>query len=126
MLKSNVLVCVSLLVGSTAALADGFGDYPPSYTDSQSTVTRAQVKAELALAQERGEVLQSDGGYPFATVSISRSRQEVQAELREAQRLGLVYTSDSGIPVSTPEQEAMIAKAGAAAAEQPVMAHAKR
>lgn len=124
MLKSNVIVCVSLMVGSTAALAGGFGDYPGPFADEPS-VSRAQVQAELVLAQSRGEVLNSDGGYPYHTASIERSRGEVQAELREAQRLGLVSHNDSA-PTSTPEQEAMIAKAGAAASDHPVMAAAKR
>jgi hypothetical protein len=111
MVKSKVVVAVSLALVSLGAFADGPNEIPSWFSDSQSTLTRAQVRAELDQARARGELMQ-DEGYRFKSEPSTRSRKEVMAELREAQRLGLT-DGDAG----TPAQEAQIAKAGAAARE---------
>jgi hypothetical protein len=116
MLKSKLFVAASLAVTSLGALADGPNEIPSWFSEPQSTLTRAQVKAELEQARARGELMHGDGGAPFVAAPSTRTRKQVMAELREAQRLGL--TGSAEVPVSTPEQEALIAKAGAEAAEQ--------
>jgi hypothetical protein len=116
MLKSKAFVAVSLAFVSLGAFADGPNEIPSWFSNPQSTLTRAQVLAELDLARARGELMQ-DEGYRFKSESSTRSRKEVMAELREAQRLGLIGGGDNGV-FATPEQEAQIAKAGAAAHEQ--------
>ncbi len=123
--KSKSFVAVSLAFASLGAFAGGPNEIPSWYSNPQSTLTRAQVLAELAQARARGELMQ-DEGYRFKSESSTRSRTEVMAELREAQRLGLTGGGDGGV-FGTPEQEAQIARAGAAAREQTVVAgsHAK-
>jgi hypothetical protein len=116
MTKSKSVVAVSLAFVSLAAFAGGPNEIPSWFSHPQSTLTRAQVTAELERARARGELVQ-DEGYRFKSESSSRSRKEVMAELREAQRLGLTGGGDGGV-FGTPEQEAQIAKAGAAAREQ--------
>ena len=111
--KSQVFLAVSLTVTSLGALAGGPNLIPSWYANPESTLTRAQVRAELEQAQARGELVQ-DEGYRFKAVPSGRSRSEVMAELREAQRLGLTGGGDNG-SFGTPEQEAQIARAGAAA-----------
>jgi hypothetical protein len=116
MLKSKTFVAVSLAFVSLGAYADGPNEIPTWFSQPESTLTRAQVRAELDQARARGELMQDDG-YRFKAEPSTRSRKEVMAELREAQRLGLTGGGDNG-NFSTPEQEAQIAKAGAAAHEQ--------
>ena len=116
MLKSKLVVAVSMAVVSCAALADGPELVLPYESSTPSTLTRAQVLAEAQQARARGEVMLGDGQFAVATAPSTRSRREVMAELREAQRLGL--TGSAEVVFGTPEQEALIAKAGAAAAAE--------
>lgn len=124
MLKSKLVVAVSMAVVSCAALADGPELVLPYESSAPSTLTRAQVLAEAQQARARGEVMLGDGQFPLATAPSTRSRREVMAELREAQRLGL--TGSAEVVFGTPEQEALIARAGAAAVEEALSATAAR
>jgi len=65
--------------------------YPADAVAQASTVTRAQVKAELADAIRTG-VLAQNGEIPAqaAVQTAGKSRAEVKAELANAQRTGTV------------------------------------
>ena len=65
--------------------------YPADAVAQASTVTRAQVKAELAEAIRTG-VLAQNGEIPAqaAVQTAGKSRAEVKAELANAQRTGTV------------------------------------
>ena len=70
-------------VGTTA-----FASEATQFTDTPSTATRAEVKAELARAQAAGELNQVSAlyGYVQPTMASVRTRAEVRAEAVQAAR----------------------------------------
>jgi hypothetical protein len=118
MKTASLLYIVSLLAVANAASAQGPVDYPPEST-SVSTLTRAEVEADLLAARANGQHMK-----PYALRSYIdwgksvKPRAEVVAELREAQRLGLVGYGEVEARIATPEQERQIAEAGRRAVEQ--------
>lgn len=94
-LASAVISLAFLAAGSAFA---GDHDYAAVTVPAaaSSTVTRAQVKAELAEAQKDGTLLNAgdDSNYPVSVQSgTPKTRAEVRAELMQAQKssLGLDY-----------------------------------
>jgi Domain of unknown function (DUF4148) len=63
---------------------------------STSTVSRAQVKAELAQAQSSGLVAYGDAGYKVPDAVSTKTRAEVKAELAQAQASGEIAYGDAG------------------------------
>ena len=88
-LASTVISLAFLAAGSAFA---GDHDYAAvTAPATTSTVTRAQVQAELAQAQKEGTLLNAgdDSSYPTTAQSgVSKSRAEVRAELMQARKSG--------------------------------------
>ena len=95
-LASAVIALASVAAGS--AFADS-SDLPYSVNaPTQSTVTRAQVQAELAQAQKDGTWLGmgDESSYPaIANVGAPKTRAVVRAELIKAQKDGSIPASHS-------------------------------
>jgi len=106
----GLLVAAGAAFAANAALAKDYGEgtmfseiAQQAATPYVSGATRAQVQAELADAQRKGEIMSGDGNM-FAEVakqsvvpySASVTREQVQAELREALRDGSIISGDSG------------------------------
>jgi Domain of unknown function (DUF4148) len=92
---------------SVSSFADsGNGEFYPvqKYGQATSTVTRAEVKAELAQAQRDGSLTNfnnNDAAYPPAPVAnagSSKTRAEVKAELMAASPLAPQYEVDHNYP----------------------------
>lgn len=114
MFNAKSLVAVALAALSFNALADG-GDVQP-FVSTPSTLTRAEVRVDLAKAMAAGTIAQGELAIVESARAASRSRAEVLAELREAQRLGLTRVGEIGAPIATAEQLQRIQRAGERAA----------
>jgi hypothetical protein len=114
MFNAKSLVAATLAALSFSALADG-GDVQP-FVSQPSTLTRAEVRADLAAAIAAGAIAQGELDPILAPRASQRSRAEVVAELIEAQRLGLTRVTEAGAPVATAEQLQLIRRAGERAA----------
>ncbi|SFB87365.1 protein of unknown function [Polaromonas sp. OV174] len=90
-LASTVIALASLAAGS--AFADSYDQQHPVMAPTQSSVTRAQVQAELLQAQKSGTWSATDdySNYPaVSNTGTPKTRAEVQAELRQAQKDGSI------------------------------------
>jgi|LNFM01.1.fsa_nt_gb hypothetical protein len=114
MINAKSLVAVTLAALSFSVLADG-GDVQP-FVSQPSTLTRAEVRADLVAAIAAGAIAQGELGHVWSPRASERSRAEVVAELIEAQRLGLTRVTEAGAPVATAEQLQLIRRAGERAA----------
>lgn len=114
MINAKSLVAATLAALSFSALADG-GDVQP-FMSGPSTLTRADVRADLASAIAAGAISQGELVYAWSPRASERSRAEVLAELIEAQRLGLTRVTEAGTPVATAAQLQLIQRAGERAA----------
>jgi hypothetical protein len=110
MINAKSLVAATLAALSFSALADG-GDVH-TFASEPSTLTRAEVRTNLAAAIAAGVTAQGELGHAWAPQGSERSRAEVVAELVEAQRLGLTRVTEAGAPVATAEQLQLIRRAG--------------
>ncbi|OZI66065.1 DUF4148 domain-containing protein [Bordetella genomosp. 1] len=90
-------------IAVTAAFAGtaqaGEQDWPPADT-SVSTVTRAQVVADLQAAREQGLVTTAELAYPpvTATSATQLTREQVQQQLHAAQAAGLDQSGELDYP----------------------------
>ncbi|WP_295952903.1 DUF4148 domain-containing protein [Rhodoferax sp.] len=77
-------------VAATSAFADSYDREYSQVASSPSTVTRAQVKAELLAAQKDGSLAAvNDNDYPVITATGSaKTRAQVRAELIQAEKDG--------------------------------------
>lgn len=96
-LLSSALIAVASL-SAASAFADN-NNYPEISVQG-SSLSRAQVRAELVQAQRDGTLIKSDDAYPstVATQAGSKTRDEVKAELRAAQHEGLSQRIDNTYP----------------------------
>jgi Domain of unknown function (DUF4148) len=90
---------------SVSAFADSGDFYPaPTYGQNTSSVTREQVKAELAQAKRDGTLsnfANNDAAYPPAPVANAgsgKTRAEVKAELMAASPRAPQYEVDHSYP----------------------------
>jgi hypothetical protein len=72
MLTSKVVLVASLALATTGALAESGDVNVNDWSGSGSTVTRAQVKAELREATRLGLVTVGEGDIPVATAEQER------------------------------------------------------
>jgi hypothetical protein len=138
-MKAKLIGALScaVLVSPVALATTSDGWYPGPIVDASASLkTRSQVVAELRAAERFGLLhIGGEGDVPRGTaeqemavaaaggqggnfsIAKSKSREQVVAELREAQRLGVLHIGGEGdVPQATPQQEALIAMAGARAA----------
>ncbi len=93
-MNTTKLVAASLLafasMAATSAFADAYDRDYPVVANAHSTVTRAQVKAELLAAEKDGSMAAfSDSTYPaIATTGVALTRAEVRADLVRAEKDG--------------------------------------
>ena len=103
--RTTAFILSSILVVSTqtARAEDPFftseSGYPPAANTQGSTVTRAQVKAELAKARAAGLIGNSESDYPPAvnTQGSTVTRAQVKAELAKARAADRITTSESDV-----------------------------
>jgi hypothetical protein len=94
----------ALAIGAHAAQPQLVGeqDYPVQVAEqSSSTVTRAQVLAELAQAKANGQLSTGEQDYPVQAAEQSGStatRAQVLAELAQAKAAGLLSTGEASYP----------------------------
>jgi hypothetical protein len=91
---SRFAIVAAIAMSAVAAQAAGFdftdGRYPPE-EQSHSTLTRAQVLADLKAAQASGEFRSIEDGYHFSrapSVQSTVSREQVRQEAIAANRAG--------------------------------------
>ncbi len=89
-LTSSLVVLASLAASS--AFADSYDREHPLVSNTPSTGTRAQVKAELLAAQKDGTMAAvNDDNYPLIkAVGTPKTRAEVRAELANAIKEGSI------------------------------------
>lgn len=96
-----LLIGLSALLASSASWAEN-PNYPDTvaYQGSHS-LTRAEVKEELAEARRQGLISQSDGDYPveMPATGPGKTRAQVLQELKEAREQGLLNVADQDYPV---------------------------
>jgi hypothetical protein len=81
-MKAITFVLAAALFASTAVSAQETSTETYSgYTGFVSTKTRAEVKAELRLAQQRGEVVSGEQ-YPAAVLDAAAAQGKTRAEVR--------------------------------------------
>lgn len=86
-MNAKTFIAVAALALTATA---GFASEAPQFKNEHSTLTRAEVRAELLRARAAGELGHGEGSesiQPKATVSVA-SRAEVIAELRRARAAG--------------------------------------
>lgn len=86
---SSALIAIASLSAASAFAGDN--DYPGVQLNRTSTLTRAQVRADLVQAQRQGTLMQADDNYPSAHAAQTsgfKTREQVKAELRSAQQQG--------------------------------------
>lgn len=81
---NKLFIAAALVVTSFSALADGATyEYPQNVT---SSVSRAEVRAQLARAAANGELVSGEQSYVAPAEGRALSRAEVRAELDNARR----------------------------------------
>lgn len=105
----TVAVSIVGFATATAAHANEMSYVAP--VSLQSTLTRAEVKADAARAIAAGEYSISDATYEPRIFGIAKTRAQVNAETREAIRLGLISHGDETV-IPTTAQLARIELAG--------------
>jgi hypothetical protein len=86
-------IAAVLLASAFAAQAEGpIENFPPA---GPSTVTRAEVIAELHRAIATGEVVTGERSYEAKPTGRALTRAEVRAELRSAQAAGWVNAGEA-------------------------------
>jgi len=99
----NAIKTLAAALVATAAFAGaahaGEQDWPPADT-SASTLTRAQVVADLQAARAQGLVSTTELGYPPVARqgATQLTREQVREQLHAAQAAGLEQTSDLDYP----------------------------
>ena len=97
-LLSSALIAVASL-SAAGAFAGDMDNYPVQPAQA-STLTRAQVRAELAQAERDGTLIQVNDAYPgdVGVANSGKTRAQVRAELVQAQREGLTQRIDNNYP----------------------------
>jgi hypothetical protein len=102
LISASVFAVAGLLsVGSFAQTGGGYSSSTYGQSTSTSTLTRDQVKAELAQARRDGTLsnfANNDAAYPpapVATAGSGKTRAEVKAELAQAVRDGTLTNFDN-------------------------------
>ena len=115
----RVLVVLAVL-SAGAALANDVDPWGFEKDHFISSKSRAEVKADLKVAKEKGELPRfGELGVQFVDPPSTKTRAQVVAETREAGRLGLLSQYGEGEhKVATPEQERQIRLAGERAVAQ--------
>lgn len=103
-LFATSLIALASVAASSAFAEDGYDhNYPViAATAGSSTVTRAQVRAELIQAEKDGSLAAiSDNDYPVLhSTGPAKTRAEVRAELIQAEKDGsLAEISNNNYPV---------------------------
>ncbi|WP_417285180.1 DUF4148 domain-containing protein [Comamonas sp.] len=94
---NRLAIVATLAMSAAAAQAAGFdftsGHYPPQ-AESQSTLTRAQVKAQTMDALAQGQLLSGDASYLPLSAQTQQpstlSREQVRQETVAAGKAGLL------------------------------------
>ena len=96
---ASLLLISASLAGTSAYAQEPSGelDYPPTITQT-STLTRAQVQAELQEARAAGLVAFGETEQPAAQVASTLSREQVRAEAEAARAHGPVAFGGEGYP----------------------------
>jgi hypothetical protein len=95
--KTLIAGLVTTLAAAGAFANDQFNGeaYYQRPQASASTVTRAQVKSELAQAQAAGQVAYGDAGYKVPNAVSTKTRAEVRAEFLQARAHGEIAYGDA-------------------------------
>lgn len=95
---SSALIAVAALSAASAFAGDN--DSYPVLPAQASTLTRAQVRAEVVQAQRDGTLAIVSHDYPgdVGVVAGVKTRDQVKAELRAAQRAGYTQRIDNSFP----------------------------
>lgn len=117
---------VGLLAGFAGTTMAQEGVQDSTWIPKSSSLTRAEVRAEIAAAKVN---TQPAGEASYTVVAKSSpsalKRIQVQAEGREAMRLGLMSTGEGGARPATPAEEEQIRQAGLRAVESATQMAAK-
>ena len=90
-MKAKTIIAAAAVLAATAGSAFADTTYPTvTFVGHQSTVTRAQVQAELKQAQADGNYIVGGNEYvdPAANFVSTKTRAQVLAELHQAQQDG--------------------------------------
>jgi hypothetical protein len=85
---------------------------PDTWTEITSTVSRAEVRADAAAAQQAGRIEYGEASRSAVAFVSTKTRAQVLAEAAEAQRLGLLGHGERSAPSISPAQADLIQMAG--------------
>lgn len=123
-MKRTLLFAALLAASAAPALASELNSFDLEPIKFHSTKSRAEVLAELKLAQAAGQISFGEAGMPFVAGASIKTRAQVVAETREAARLGLLNPNgEAGSLVATAAQEEQIRLAGLRALESAAVEH---
>lgn len=104
---------LAALLAATSVYANDVDPFGFEKEHFQTSKSRAEVKADLRVAQANGELPIGELGVKPQEIKSVKSRAQVAAETREAARLGLLSRYGEQEPKhATPEQERQIELAG--------------
>lgn len=108
----GLLAATTTLLGlsalSTPALAGAYPEFFVQQVAAPSTVTRAQVQADLLQARRSGALIDGDSHFQTqvaANTGMGKTRAQVMAETLEAIRLGLIPSGEQNIFPTTEQLE---------------------
>lgn len=92
----SALILSAAFVGAAQA---GELDWPPAQ-ENTSSLTRAQVQAELQAARQAGQITYGEEEYPVSAYAEAStvSRAQVRAELDQARAQGLLTYGEEAYP----------------------------
>ena len=112
------LVSLSALFAATGAVAQEAT--PDNWTQSVSTLSRAEVRADAAAALRAGLIESGEATRWNVPTAAVNTRAQVRAEAVAALQLGLTDRGEANAPSATPAQAEMIRQAGLRALSVPV------
>lgn len=120
---SFVVTSLLALAATAASAQEATPDYPTAFT---STVSRAEVVAQLVLARAGGHIAQGEASFEMAEkVASVTTRAEVRAEAIEARRLGLIVQGDAQVREAAASELELVRLAGLRARNAQVMLSTK-
>ena len=93
---------------------------PDHWTQTTSSLTRAEVRADAAAALRAGLIERGEASRSAFAFESTKTRAQVRAEAMAALQLGLTGRGEASAPSATPAQAELIRQAGLRALGVPV------
>lgn len=120
-MQPTLTLIAGLVFAGAAQMASAVEAEQPSTWMTPSTVSRADVRADVDAAKRDGQLARNEASYTVTSASSESMLKRVQlgAEAREAMRLGLLPVHE-GTRSATPAETEQIRQAGLRAVSQTI------